>query len=107
MKKAAKLPTSLPRKFHKFFWDVDAGKVNPSKNPKYVINRLLDKGDLAAARWVLQKFSHDLIIDTLKTLRDFSFRTAYFWANFLSIPMEEIKCMREPYRTMRKTHWLD
>ncbi|MCJ7531582.1 MAG: hypothetical protein MUO64_11205, partial [Anaerolineales bacterium] len=47
--------------------------IDPSKNPTYVINRLLDKGDLEAARWVLRHFSRELIAETLRTKRDFAF----------------------------------
>mgnify|MGYP001350139098 CR=1 FL=1 len=38
-----------------------------------VINRLLDKGDLEAAHWVLKYFSRQLIAETLPTKRDFTF----------------------------------
>lgn len=105
MIKAKHLPNSLPTEFHIFFWDVDAKKLNPSQNPKYVINRLLDKGNLSAARWVLRNFPKELIVETIKTMRDSSFKTVNFWAHILNIPTEEIKCMQEPYRTMHKMHW--
>ena len=42
------LPAKLPKRLYRFFWDTDAAKVNPRTHPDYVINRLLDKGDLAA-----------------------------------------------------------
>jgi hypothetical protein len=38
-----------------------------------IINRLLDKGDLEAASWVLRHFSRELIAETLRTKRDFTF----------------------------------
>jgi len=99
------LPSKLPSEFHRFFWDVDAKKVNPQTHPYYVINRLLDKGDLAAARWVLQTFPRKVIVDTFRKLRDFSLKTAAFWANYLNIPREEVKCMQEPYLSLRKQLW--
>ncbi len=101
----ARLPRSLPRTLYPFFWDVDAESVNPSKSSKYVINRLLDKGNLEAARWVLKHFPKSLIVDTFKTRRDFSFDTATFWAHYLDFPVEEAKCMQEPYRSLRKQLW--
>ena len=99
------LPTSLPDSLYQFFWDVDPAKVDPSKNPTYVINRLLDKGDLEAARWVLRHFSRELIAETLRTKRDFTFWTALFWARYIGIPREEVKCLQEPYYSLRKTFW--
>lgn len=105
MNNIPKLPTKLPAEFHTFFWDVDAKKVNPATYPHYVINRLLDKGDLVTSRWVLHNFPRNIIVETFKTSRDVSFKTATFWANYLQIPKEEIKCMQEPYRTLRRLHW--
>ena len=99
------LPTSLPPEFYGFFWDIDAKKLDPSKHSKYVINRLLDKGNLEAARWVLKHFPDDSIIETVKTTRDCSPKTVNFWAHYLHIPLEEIKCMQKPYQSMRKQHW--
>lgn len=99
------MPTSLPPSLHKFFWDVDPKSVNPKKSPKYVINRLLDKGDLEAVRWVLRSFDKETIVETLKTIRDFSPRAGYFWSRYLHIPVEEVACLHPSYRAMRATHW--
>ncbi|MEK7166230.1 MAG: hypothetical protein AAB874_05485 [Patescibacteria group bacterium] len=99
------VPTKLPLEFYKFFWDVDAQKLNPQEKSYYVINRLLDKGDLEAARWVLKTFSKESIVETLKTMRDFSPWNGNFWASFLNIPKEEVKCLNPSYLKLRKTHW--
>ncbi|OGG03687.1 hypothetical protein A2W14_01400 [Candidatus Gottesmanbacteria bacterium RBG_16_37_8] len=99
------LPRKLPVSFYFFFWDIDAKKLDPSKRPYYVINRLLDKGNLEAVRWVRKNFPEELIIETIKKMRDFSPKTVIFWSRLLNIPIEEIKCMQEPYRSMRKMHW--
>lgn len=100
-----KLPTSLPPSLYSFFWDVDPAKVNPSLNPHYVINRLLDKGNLEAARWVLKSFPKELITETLKTIRDFSPWNGQFWASYLDMSEKEVACLQEPYLTQRRQLW--
>ena len=100
-----KLPTKIPKKFHWLFWDTNAAMFNPSKQPLYAINRLLDKGDEHAVGWVLQNFPEEMIKETLRKIRDFRFDTATFWANYLDMPIKEVKCMQEPYKSMRKLHW--
>lgn len=102
---SAPLPTTLPPEFHRYFWDVDATKVNPAQKPHYVINRLLDKGGVEAARWVLNHYPQETIVDTLKTVRDFSPRNGTFWAYYLGIPHEEVACLQPSYRKMRKQLW--
>ncbi|MDO8451464.1 MAG: hypothetical protein Q7S76_01210 [bacterium] len=99
------LLTGLPSTLHRFFWDVDASTVNPSTHPHYVINRLLDKGDLAAARWVLKNFSREDIVETLRTIRDFSPWNGRFWSRYLAVPEEEVACLQPSYLKMRRMHW--
>lgn len=100
-----RIPTKLPPSLYQFFWDVDAKKINPGKSPYYVINRLLDKGNLEAVRWVRRSFPKDLITETIKTKKDFSFKTVTFWSKYYQIPAEEIACMQEPFRNLRKQLW--
>ena len=99
------MPKKLPLSLHKFFWDVDASQVNPGKHPKYVINRLLDKGDLAAARWVLRTMPRSTVVETLKTMRDFSPRNSRFWASYFGIPEEDVICLQPSYLRLRRMHW--
>jgi hypothetical protein len=98
-------PTKLPRSLHKFFWDVNAAAVNPQARPTYIINRLLDKGDIEGARWVLVHFPTSMIIASITRARDFSARSATFWARYFDIPKEDFLCLQEPYRALRLTHW--
>lgn len=99
------LPAKLPKRLYRFFWDTDTTKVNPRTHPDYVINRLLDKGDLAAARWVVKNFSKEKIIDAFRNTRDASFKTVNFWSKYLNFSPLEAKCMQAPYRAMRKQVW--
>lgn len=99
------IPEKLPVQFHKFFWDTDAKKVNPRTHPYFVINRLLDKGNLAAARWVLRHFPKETIKDTFRKMRDFSPWNGTFWVRLLDMKREEAKCLQPHYRAMRKQHW--
>ena len=105
MNKNQQLPTTLPKEFHKFFWDIDATKLDPSQHALYVVNRLLDKGDLEAARWVLKEFPKDIILETFKKRRDFSPWNGVFWSRYLQIPREEMACLEPSYRKLRTQLW--
>jgi len=99
------LPAKLPKRLHRFFWDTDAAKVNPGTHPDYVINRLLDKGDLAAARWVIRNFPKRTIADTLKKQRDFSPWNGVFWSNFFGVKRQLVRCLQPSYLKTRKQLW--
>lgn len=84
------VPTVLPPSLYRFFWDVQAEKVNPSTHPQYVINRLLDKGDLGAVKWVLWNFSKKTVIDSLRHGPAVDPPTASFWSSYLRISRKDI-----------------
>lgn len=93
----------IPSSFNKYFWDVDVKNV--SRKPFFVIQRLLDKGDMESASWVLKNFDRKTIKEAFMTLRDFSPKIAFFWKLFLDIPEDKIICLQKPYQRMRKSHW--
>ena len=96
---------TIPKSLHHFFWDVDVKKLDPKKKPYFVINRLLDKGDIAAVRWAKNTFDEKQIRYTLENMRDFSLRNGSFWSLIYQIPTHKLKCFQEPYLTTRKTLW--
>ena len=100
-----KLPKKIPKKFYGYFWDVDAKKVDPSKKPYFVIQRLLDKGDENSVRWVRRNFSENIIKETFTKMRDFSPWVGNFWQQFLKINRSEVLCLQKHYLSMRRSHW--
>ncbi|MFA7301377.1 MAG: hypothetical protein WC069_03640 [Candidatus Shapirobacteria bacterium] len=92
-------------KLAKYFWDVDVAKIDFENDYLYVINRLLDKGDLDAGNWVLKNYSKKQIIETIKSQHDFSPKSGTFWANYLKIPVSEVACLKPSYRQTRKQLW--
>lgn len=103
--KTIKMPTKIPKRLWQYFWDVDVKKLNPQEKPYFVINRLLDKGNLEAAQWVKKNFPEKTIQETFKNIRDFKTKIGYFWALFLNISQEDVLCLQEPYLKMRRMHW--
>jgi len=93
----------IPSVFNKYFWDVDV--KNLSRKPLFVIQRLLEKGDLKSASWVMKNYDKKTIEKAFTTLRDFSPKVANFWKLFLNIPEDKIVCLQKPYQKMRKSHW--
>jgi len=98
-------PTKIPKNLYKYFWDVDVKKLNPQKKPYFVINRLLDKGDAQAVRWIRKHYSEEQIKETFKKIRDFNAKVGRFWTLFLKIPEKETRCLQPSYLKMRKAHW--
>lgn len=97
--------SNLPQFLKPYFWDVNFEKLDPEAKAEYIVNRLLDKGDWRAARWATDNFPAGLIRRVLRTRKDFSLKNASFWSLIYQVPLSEVKCFQEPYRTLRKTLW--
>lgn len=95
----------IPKSLHRFFWDVDVKKLDPRNKPYFVINRLLDKGNVEAVKWVRENYTNNQIKKTFMCFRDFSPKVATFWSLFLKIPKEEVICLQPSYLKMRRGHW--
>ena len=96
----------IPKSLHQYFWDVNIKKLDPQKKPYFVINRLLDKGNLEAIRWVRNNYDQEEIKETFYRIRDFNTKVGRFWSLFLKIPQEKVACLQPSYLKLRRQHWL-
>lgn len=99
------LPTKLPKELYHMFWDVDPLKINPSKKPYFVIQRLLDRGGTREIRWVEKNMGDDLIKETFAQVRDFTPSIGNFWSRILKIPKNKMLCLQPSYLKIRRSVW--
>jgi hypothetical protein len=95
----------LPECAYRYFWDVDPVTLDVSKYPRYVIERLLEYGDLPSVRWMERRFSREEIVEVLKTSRALSRKSANFWLKILSVPREEVRCMSREFQQEYRQVW--
>ncbi len=95
----------LPTSAYKYFWEIDPAELVVEEHPRYVIERLLEYGDVPELLWLFQNFTRDKIIATLKSSRNLSRRRASAWANYFEIPQVEIKCLRKPSPKQHAVTW--
>ena len=106
-KKAVKAKTNnrLPKFTQKYFWDIDATKLDTEKHATYVIERLLELGNPQSACWLLEHYSRRKIIGVLKKTRSLSRMSANFWAVYFSVPRSEILCLSKRYQKQLSGAW--
>ena len=51
------------------FWDVDPATIDPKKNAKYIIERILEFGNDQEVRWMFHYYPRDLIRDRVEHSR--------------------------------------
>lgn len=88
----------LPKRLQKYFWDVDIDQLNMEKNGDFILKRVLEQGETQDILWLKQKFTLNDFRQVLRKYRDFSRKTALFWALILNLKSSEVKCLQIPYR---------
>lgn len=51
------------------FWDTDPKKIDPKKNARYIIERVLEFGELDEVSWVFKHYPRRMIKKTLRLPR--------------------------------------
>lgn len=87
------------------FWDIDVEKLDTKKHSRYVIERILEYGNLDQVRFMFKTYSKEKIIKVVKTSRQFSKKTANFWAFYYNIPKDEVRCLSGSFLAIRKSIW--
>ncbi len=86
---------AIPPEFRVFFWDTDINILDPLRNKRAIIERLLEFGDENAYRWLFKTYSDAEIETVVRKSRRISPRTGTMLANFYNIPRGELRCLRK------------
>lgn len=62
------------------FWDVDPKTIDPKKNARYVIERILDFGNDEEVRWMAQYYSRRMIRSVVEKSRVLHDKSKSLWA---------------------------
>ena len=95
----------LPKFLKEYFWDVDFSEVDQEQSAVYIVQRLLDRGNDKAVRWMFKTYNKDLIKEVVTKKRGFSPKTANFWADLLDIDKQKVVCLQPHYLKMRRELW--
>lgn len=73
----------LPNYVTKYFWGDDISKLSWTKHKKYIIQTLLDKGDIKSLRWLLKRVRKSELKSLLPEL-NLQPKSNNFWSIYLS-----------------------
>ena len=74
---------SLPPRLYKLFWDTDPCALNVRRHGRYIIERILDFGDLDDFTWAQKQYPSALLLEVCTTSRRVSERSKVFWSLWL------------------------
>lgn len=88
---------SLPKTLYKYFWDTKIETLSKDKNSTYIIERLLELGDIEELDWLNRNFTKDQILTTLQNSRRITPKTGNFFSLYYGISKESLTCMKKRY----------
>lgn len=96
-------PASVGRFFCELTWRDEFA----DRYPFYVVERLIEKGNTEAVRWVRARYGDAFIGEVVRRSRKISRKTARFWQQILEIPEEEVLCLSEHWLNRPNRFWKD
>jgi hypothetical protein len=69
----------IPKRFRSLFWDTDLGNIRIKEHARYIIERILEFGDLDAVNWLQKVYPVQIILDALAASRTVSDKSRNFW----------------------------
>lgn len=91
------MKTNIPSKIKSLLWDIDISTIDLDKHYKFIIERVIEYGDIEEVKWMQSTFSKDQIIETLKTSKRISAKSGNFFAIKYNLSKEELECLRNPF----------
>jgi len=74
------------------FWDVDSAKLDPERNKKLIIHRVLDYGLIEDWKMIYKYYGINNIADVAKGIKDLNYRSASFIALLSNTNKEDFRC---------------
>ena len=70
---------AVPERFRSLFWDTSLENIDARKHARYIMEKVLDFGDLDAFNWLTDVYPGWRIKETLLLSRNLSARSRNFW----------------------------
>ncbi len=95
---------TIPNRFKKFFWDVKFQDLDIKKHKFFIIERLLEYGDMSSIKWLLENIDKKDIRKVVCTSRRLGKKTIAFWKVYLNIKDSQI-CTRKRFIQIPNELW--
>ena len=73
---------ALPEFLRPYFWEVRFEELDSRRRARYIIERVLEYGDVPAVQWLFRTYPQENIREALTHSRALSQKSANFWALF-------------------------
>jgi len=71
--------SAIPEQFRSLFWDTSLSNIHIRRNARYIIERVLEFGNMDAVNWLERVYPVQTIIDVLQLSRGITEKSRNFW----------------------------
>ena len=76
---------AVPERFRSLFWDTSLKNIHIRKNARYIIERILEFGDMDAVEWMQRVYTLQTVIDVLTLSRSITEKSRNFWLQWFGV----------------------
>jgi hypothetical protein len=95
----------IPNFLKKYFWDVDFSDLNKKNHSKFIIERILEYGDIKGMNWMRKEFKLSQIKNVVQTSRNLSRKSANYWQIILGLNKDKVLCLKKSFLKKREPIW--
>jgi hypothetical protein len=85
------------------FWDIDLDSLDPEQNKRFVIERILGRGDVDDVRWARERYGDEALKETLLLSRTLDRKSLSFWCSYFDL--DTSLCIPKPSLLKRAAFW--
>lgn len=85
------------------FWDIDLDSLDPERNKRFIIERVLGRGDVDDVRWVRARYGDDALKETVLASKTLDKKSLSFWCSYFDF--DTSSCTPKPSLLKRAAFW--
>ncbi len=85
------------------FWDIDLDSLDPERNRRFIVERILARGDADDVRFVRERYGDDVLKETLLAARSLDRKSLSFWRSYFNLDTSQ--CTPKPSLLRRAAFW--
>ena len=85
------------------FWDVDPKTIDPDENGRFVMERILARGDVDDIRWAQKFYGDGALKETLLKAKTIDPKSLSFWCFYFNL--DRALCIQKPSLLKRAAFW--
>ncbi len=83
-------------------WDTPKRNLSLIKHARFIIEGVLEYGDIESFKWLTKTFEEEQIKETLIKGRRISPKTGNFYALYFGLPKGDLLCIKKPFIQKKK-----